>query len=303
MLLAVYNGERHLPAQLASLAAQTGVRVRLHVADDGSSDASVAIVRAFDAWPVVWHARHPRGGASANFLNLICQVAPAMGPDEWLSLCDQDDIWHADKLARAVAALRGLPSELPAAYGARTLAVDAGDRPLGPSFLAQRPTGFANALVQCFMGGNTLVFNAAAAALLARGGFADSGVIAHDWLAYQLITGAGGRFVYDPEPCLRYRQHGDNAVGSNRGWRAKALRLRSLAAGDYREWNGRNIATLQSIRSVLTPENAGRFDAFVRARSARWPWQRLAALARSGVYRQRALQTAALWLACLAGKL
>lgn len=306
VLLATFNGERHLPAQLDSLAAQTGVRMRLHVADDGSRDGTVALVRAFGRWPVVWHARHPRGGAAANFLNLVRQAAPQTAAGDWMAFCDQDDIWLPDKLARAVAALRALPPGLPGeplGYGARTFAVDPDDRLLGLSFLARRPTGFGNALVQCFMGGNTLVFNPAAAALLAHDGLADSGVVSHDWLAYQMVTGAGGRFVYDPEPCLRYRQHARNAVGSNRGWRAKLLRLGQLMRGEYQQWNDRNVAVLQSVRGSLTPLNADRLDAFVRARTGRWPWQRLTALARSGAYRQKAGQSVVLWLACLLGKL
>ena len=47
VVLATYNGERFLPEQLASLAAQTHPPERLVLRDDGSSDGSVQIVRAW----------------------------------------------------------------------------------------------------------------------------------------------------------------------------------------------------------------------------------------------------------------
>ena len=44
ILLCTYNGARFLPAQLASLAAQSFRQWRLFVSDDGSNDDTLAIV-------------------------------------------------------------------------------------------------------------------------------------------------------------------------------------------------------------------------------------------------------------------
>ena len=49
ILMASYNGAAHIGAQLESLAAQSHRDWRLIVSDDGSSDATCAIVEAFAA--------------------------------------------------------------------------------------------------------------------------------------------------------------------------------------------------------------------------------------------------------------
>ncbi|MEL6220578.1 MAG: glycosyltransferase, partial [Pseudomonadota bacterium] len=47
ILLATYNGEAGLPAQLASLEAQSHTAWRLIARDDGSTDGTVPLLRAF----------------------------------------------------------------------------------------------------------------------------------------------------------------------------------------------------------------------------------------------------------------
>ncbi|WP_295849944.1 glycosyltransferase [uncultured Xylophilus sp.] len=301
VLLAVFNGERYLQAQLDSLAAQQDVEVVLHVSDDGSTDCSRAIVDGFAGGTIHWLPSGPRAGATANFLRLLAHAALVMAPDDWVAFCDQDDIWHEDKLARAIAFLADEPAELPLAYSAATLLVSEDDRPIGRSPVMTRICSFANALVQCVAGANTLVLNRPAAQALSAACSPD--VFSHDWTCYQVVTGIGGRYLHDIRPCLRYRQHAANEVGSNRGMRAAWSRLWQVMIGDYGQWNRRNAAVLEGLRHRLTPDSQRRFDAFQQARLAAWPWTRLAALARSGVYRQRHSQTLVLFIACLLGRL
>ena len=47
IVMAVKDGARHLPEQLASIAAQSHADWSLHVSDDGSDDDSLAILQAF----------------------------------------------------------------------------------------------------------------------------------------------------------------------------------------------------------------------------------------------------------------
>ena len=52
VLLATYNGERFLRAQLESLAGQTLPNVDVWVSDDGSSDGTLAILAEWrERWP------------------------------------------------------------------------------------------------------------------------------------------------------------------------------------------------------------------------------------------------------------
>jgi len=307
VLLATFNGERHLAEQWASIEAQEGVRVVLHLADDGSSDGTVPLLRRLAAGrsgavvDVLWLEAPPRRSACRSFMQLL-EHALRRSPDlQWVAFCDQDDIWLPRKLASAVGALGGAAPSQPALYGGRTITVDEQDQEQGLSELFQRPPCFRNAVAQSIMGGNTMVLNAAAARLVSAS--AGSPLQAHDWFSYQLVTGVGGVVRYDERAYLRYRQHDNNQVGSNVGWRAAARRLQRMFRGDYREWNDLHVAALLQRADALTPTNRAVLEAFHRARQSRWPWRRLHWLHRSGVFRQPGIQQLILWLACLARRI
>ncbi|TAK48582.1 MAG: glycosyltransferase family 2 protein [Xanthobacteraceae bacterium] len=282
ILLCTKDGAAHLEAQLASYAGQTHPDWELHVSDDGSNDATRVLIARFAAGqPQPVQLRDgPRQGFCRNFMALAAD--PAVRADGY-AFSDQDDIWYPDKLERALRWLAGVPPHMPAMYCSRTELVDAKGRHLGHSLLFSRPPAFANALVQNIGGGNTMVFNQAAKRLLEASGALD--VVSHDWWTYQIVTAAGGRVHYDPLPSLKYRQHGDNILGSNMGTRARLARLRMVFAGRLIDWNDRNIAALQAS-GLLAAGSLTTLEFFARARAARWLGMRLVHLWRSGVYRQ-----------------
>lgn len=300
ILMGVFDGARFLPAQLDSIAAQRHGNWRLVASDDGSRDASPAILAAFAAaWPGrVQLRRGPGQGFAANYLAM---VAAEGGSGDWLAFADQDDVWLPDRLARGVAALA--PFAGPALYGSRSLVATADLARQRPSPRCPRPPSFRNALVQNLSGGNTLLANAAAARLLAAAARAGPAVVAHDWWAYQLIAGAGGRVLHDPEPTVIYRQHGGNAIGAGVGWGPRLRRLRRLADGTFRRWSATNLAALAAAADLLTPEARDVLAEFAALRADPLPWRRLRRLRRLGLYRQTRAASAALWLAVLTGRI
>ena len=58
---------------------------------------------------------------------------------DYFAYADQDDVWEADKLERAVAWLQTVSENVPALYGSRTLLVDARNQHIGYSPLFERP--------------------------------------------------------------------------------------------------------------------------------------------------------------------
>jgi glycosyltransferase involved in cell wall biosynthesis len=215
VLLCAYNGEKFLSKQMDSFLAQSHENWELWIADDGSTDATLDIIDLYRGrGRAITVLGGPRKGASFNFLNLL--RAPGLDAD-YFAWSDQDDVWLQDKLSRAVTTLEnagfgsGERSAPPAVYAGRTELIDAEERHIAFSPLFRKKPGFANALCQNIGGGNTMVFNRAARNLLSEGDVPK--VVAHDWWAYMLVTGAGGSMLYDPEPTLRYRQHGGNLVG------------------------------------------------------------------------------------------
>jgi glycosyltransferase involved in cell wall biosynthesis len=95
--LCTWNGAPHLPAQLASLAAQTRLPDELIVCDDASTDDTVAIVQQFAQtapFPVELRQNPTRLGVVKNFTKAIVQCS-----GDLIFLCDQDDVWQRDKIA------------------------------------------------------------------------------------------------------------------------------------------------------------------------------------------------------------
>lgn len=312
--MAVHNGARHLPAQLDSLAAQTGVAWRLIASDDASTDASRAILERFAQDHPVEVVAGPGQGFVRNFLALLARsdlggpdpgVTDLEGPDPEgpVALADQDDIWFPDKLARALARLGEGPPDLPALYCSRRLTwrPDTGRR--RPSRRYPRPPSFANALVENIAPGNTIVLNAAAARLARQTAAAAAAaeVPFHDWWLYLLVSGVGGRVIHDPAPGLLYRCHAANVLGPGEGM-GRGMRVNlDVAQGGYAARIDRNLRALQAIEGRLTPENRARMADFAAARGAGMV-QRLRLMRRAGVYRQGMLAGIGLWGALCLGR-
>lgn len=284
ILLCTFNGERFLVQQLESIARQTYSHWIVVVSDDGSTDSTLELLREYvERWgdDKLSIRQGPGRGYAANFLAVTCDESIKSDFYAW---ADQDDIWQENKLESALQRLQDIPSHTPSLYCGRTALIDEHGVNIGLSPLFERPVGFANALVQSVGGGNTMVFNHAARQLFQRAG-AGLDIVSHDWWAYLLVSGAGGRVCYDVCPTILYRQHDANLIGSTSGLRAQLKRVRMLFRGRFRGWNQKNIAALESIRFQLNEENRMRLDLFQRARSSRG-LARIIWLRRSGVYRQ-----------------
>ncbi len=297
ILLCTYQARRFLDEQLESIQAQTWPSWKVWASDDGSTDATPAILQAHrERWGAerLQFQTGPCRGSTANFLSLACH------PDihaEHFAFCDQDDLWHPDKLERALKWLQTVPASTPALYCSRTVLVDEGNQTIGHSHLFERPPGFRNALVQSIAGGNTMVFNRAARELLLSAGPSVE-AITHDWWTYMLVTGCGGLVRYDPEPTVRYRQHGQNQFGSNVSVAEQLKRVRQLLHGRYRTWIDANLKALRRVRHRFTPENQAVLDGVMHART-RWFGARLRGLYRCGLYRQSRLGQCGLWVAAM----
>jgi glycosyltransferase involved in cell wall biosynthesis len=305
ILMASFDGAAFVEAQLASIAVQTHRDWHLAISDDGSRDGTRAILADWQARlgsDRIRLAEGPGRGATANFLSLI---AAADRTADFVAFADQDDVWDACKMARAIAALAGVPG--PALYGTRTRITGPALEPRGLSPRFRRATGFRNALVQSIAGGNTMMMNRAAHDLactaldrMSRVGAADPA--GHDWWLYQLVSGAGGRVIFDPRPALSYRQHGGNVIGANRGLAARGARVAAALGGRYARWNSLNMAALMAARDLLTPAANADLDAFAAVRARRGPGATLA-LVRAGLYRQTLAGNASLLLAAWLGRL
>ncbi len=298
VLMAVRNAARFLKEQLDSIFNQEECKnLSLWVSDDGSDDETIAILEEYKKTHnnnQITIVPGPQKGFAENFMSFI--VAHNIDAD-FYAFSDQDDIWERDKLKRALAQLKTADYDQPALYGSRTRLVDENNNEFGFSTLFSRPPCFQNALVHSIMGGNTMVFNRSAYQVLKKVS-QNVEFVSHDWWLYIVISGIGGKVFYDPYPGLRYRQHGANQVGSNRGFFSKIARLFMLFTGRFRRSNDVQVKAIRQMRALLTPENQRVFDLFDHARK-RWLLPRMMGLYRAKVHRQRPAEHAIFMLAAI----
>jgi len=102
--LCTYNGAKYLAQQLNSLVNQTYTAIEIIVVDDGSIDETFDILTAYanKYQQFKIYKNEQNLGFTANF-----ERAVKLCNGELIALCDQDDIWHAEKIALQVNAIDG----------------------------------------------------------------------------------------------------------------------------------------------------------------------------------------------------
>jgi rhamnosyltransferase len=234
VLMATYNGITWLQAQLDSILAQREVNVTLYASDDGSNDGTDDFLRALsqsDARVVVLPKMPGTGSAGQNFYRLICDVN--VDAFDYVAFADQDDIWHADKLARHIVLLK---KNNAAAVSSNVIAF----WPNGTErlILKSQPQRSCDFLFESAGPGCTFLMTPWLISLV-REQLMDvrsqaRNVLLHDWLTYAICRASGGLWVIDSMPSLHYRQHQLNVVGANSGLLAKWSRLLKFMHGWYR---------------------------------------------------------------------
>lgn len=250
ILLATYNGEKFLAAQIDSILAQKYVDWRLLIHDDGSSDGTVAVITAYQRV-------HPRKivfiddgirslGAKNNFAHLM-RLATA----EYVMFCDQDDIWMAGKVASTLDAMIAEESvagkSAPIGVFSDLRLVDEGGRVLADSVWAHlrtkpelarsaRTLAVRNCVIGC-----TLMVNRAAMTVSQP---VPSEAVMHDWWIALSVLRNGGQLVPLREATVAYRQHGTNTVGAPRF----SVASRALAAVNVSQWIRRQDQVFRMAR-------------------------------------------------------
>lgn len=101
--LAAYNGAEYIAEQIKSLLGQTLPPDEIVVSDDSNDE------NTFNALPqdprIHYLKNSRRSGVTGNFENAISHCR-----GEYIFLCDQDDVWQADKIEKMAAALQSDPA-------------------------------------------------------------------------------------------------------------------------------------------------------------------------------------------------
>jgi glycosyltransferase involved in cell wall biosynthesis len=263
VLLSTFNGAAYLPMLMESLLAQDYPHVSLLIRDDGSSDKTVSLLREYaqvDPKIVVVPGEHE--GFIRSFFRLLDLSSPEA---DYVAFCDQDDVWHPDKISRATEFLSRCRPETPALYCSRLAVVDEHLNPLGLSGAPTRGLSFRNALVECPVAGCTVLLNQAARRLLMRK--FPQHAYSHDWWMY-LVVSAFGTMIYDDQARILYRNHPANVFGITLGavdaWRVKFRRF--LKTGRCQPVTRQAEEFRRIYGASLSDENRAILDRFLEGR-------------------------------------
>lgn len=254
VILAVWNGERYLPAMLDSLLSQTTRDFNVLVRDDGSRDGSLEILEKykpkFDGRLSVITGE-ASGSATANFAILMRETKA-----DYALFADQDDVWKPEKVELTLRSLK----EAEATYGKSTPIYFATDiavvnkdlelispsywkwKRLNPSMMGKLSQSLICVPIQGMASGINR-------ALLDLSNPVAEKAISHDWWA-QLIAAAMGKVICDPTTTALYRVHGGNASVPKQVGVLPYLRL-GLDASFLRRGLGRRIEQASALANAL----------------------------------------------------
>jgi glycosyltransferase involved in cell wall biosynthesis len=260
VVIPLYNHERYIEAALTSVLEQTLPPKEIIVVDDGSTDASVAIVRQLAAQePRIVFWSQPNQGAHRT-LNAALHRATG----EFVAVLNSDDRYQRERLAICVGHLRRNPQA--EAVATALTCIDAEGLSMPSSWYAAALAFYraSGNLALALMHGNFLLTTSN---LVARRSLFDAvGYFAplryvHD-LEFFLRLGIHGRQLdFIDTPLLDYRLHERNTIAENRGRSeieeaavfAWFLQFGTgFAGGSDDAWPGRYIETLAQ-RDLLDP--------------------------------------------------
>ena len=229
VLLAAYNGENYLRAQLDSIVEQNGVDVRVFVSIDLSNDSTVAIFKEYADRYVgkfeLLSYGEKYGSAGQNFFRLLIDVD--FTNYDFVAFSDQDDIWLPEKLFRGVSCLSETGVD---AYSSNVEAFwqDGRTRLINKSFSQVSYDHYFESpgpgctfvlsvkLARCIK--NSLVSNKVDIEQLWL----------HDWFCYSWARCNGYSWYIDRKFFTLYRQHDYNVVGANSGFSSFIKRCRVI---------------------------------------------------------------------------
>jgi glycosyltransferase involved in cell wall biosynthesis len=215
--LCTHNGEGHIGDQLRSITAQTLTPFEIIISDDASTDATLDIAgRLLRDSPIA--SEILRNESPLRVTKNFEQAVLATSGDI-VVLCDQDDIWHPERLETALAQFDARPDLTLLFSDARM--VDADGSPFGYSlFDALEVSAKDRTAIHAGTGFPTLLRrNVATGATMAfRRSLLDVATpfpvewVHDEWLA--IVAAAVGQVDLVEEPLVDYRQHDANQIGA-----------------------------------------------------------------------------------------
>jgi rhamnosyltransferase len=264
VFLAAYNGLNWLEQQIQSILDQKNVFVTIYVNIDSSVDGTESYIKQLaliEPRIKVLPLGVRFGSAASNFFYLIKSVD--FSSFEYVSFSDQDDVWFADKLVRAITALNKQEANI---YSSNVTAFwDDGREILIDKAQPQKTWDH---YFEAAGPGCTYMMQASVAyqlkIVITQQSEELKDIALHDWFIYAWARHNGLRWFIDPVPSMRYRQHAANVVGVNNGLAAAKSRFNKLSGGWYSRQimliaTAINAVDVQPIQWIKNPSLYNKF--------------------------------------------
>lgn len=280
VLLSAYNGAEFIEQQIESIRSQSTSDWELLVRDDGSTDSTVQLVERLSSIDTRISLLNDRRNVGPwRSFALLLEEARSRNA-EYVFLCDQDDVWLADKMAMELARLSAIEAKhgasQPALVHTDLTVVEHDLHTIASSWHEHQRMSYNRAdplrtlLIHNAVAGCTIALNRA---LLDHALPVPKGVYHDWWLA--LCAAAFGSIEMIDQPTVLYRQHSTNVVGAaNRhGFVGRLVRNPlSFIRGAFDEFGlGVHQANALLDRARLKKKNVDRIssycDAFMPASS------------------------------------
>lgn len=217
VLLATYNGEKYIKEQIDSILNQSYKNIRLIISDDCSKDKTQEILKEYEKKDnrIELHIQEKNLGVVKNIEFLLKQVK-----NKYYMLSDQDDVWLPEKIEKSLETL--LKNNVDLVFGDLEV-VDQDLKTMYPSFgdfmlLNKKIHKYINSnrlnyIYNCVTGCTILAKKETIQKILPLP--KKSKYLIHDhWIG--LMTSIYGKVAYMPEKYIKYRQHGNNQVGTDK---------------------------------------------------------------------------------------
>lgn len=255
--LCTFEGERFLPLQLGSIAAQTRLPDELVICDDASSDGTANLIEKFAThapFPVHLRRNPSRLGSNRNF-----EQAISLCSGDLVFLADQDDVWASSKIEAMTQ--RFERDEQLACLFTNARRIDGEGRNL-PRTLWQQ-IHFTPRMRQRVHHGHAFRVLAAdnyatGATMAFRSRWRDAilpipvaGIVHDDWIA--LVLSAVARVDCDERALIDYREHEAQQIGSGEpagGMKRWVTTARQTGGSDYAARAVRLELALERLRKI-----------------------------------------------------
>ena len=236
ILLAAYNGQEFIAEQLNSILTQIDISVDIAISIDAvtfdRTESEIYKIKEQNNNVYILPVEEKFCSAAKNFFSLIRNTN--FVKSSYIALSDQDDIWHPEKLSRAIEMLSkhncdGYSSNVTAFWhDGRQKLINKAQPQVGWDYL------FESAGPGC-----TFVMTQKLALQLQTFVRENkerlSAVWMHDWFIYAFARSRGYKWYIDERPSMLYRQHSNNQVGVNLGYKAFRQRIHLIRTGKWME--------------------------------------------------------------------